>query len=362
MLSYAELVALEHSLRGRLALSVYLDGEVASLATRTVWRRRLEHALDDVRESLSASAEVERAAFDRCAAALAEQLAPITGALGSAGWAAFVSAEGVHFAGPLSVPVTNTVRWGLGVRVVPLLRAVKLHRAAVVCVTDARSTRLFRYRRGRIERLSSLKGIEGPEESEIAGTVDQILDLASRDDWLVFGGSPALATAMTAALPARLARRAVVMAPLPSLAGEFEIGQSAERAVGSLRRAYEAAMVDAVLVRSHAGGCSVASAERTEWALRQGVVDELVLTRRFIDRQPELAEALLRAAFDQGTVVEGLWSGAAERLDAVGGVGALLRPGHRTPAGGVPVVLDDVASERPRVTIPAPPELTRPGL
>jgi hypothetical protein len=332
MMTYAELVALERVLRGRRALTVYLDGEVTSPATRTAWRRRLENSLAEIAGSLAAT--TDRREFDAAKARLIDQLAPFTGALGSAGWAAFVTADAVHFAEPLPVPVSGSMSWSHGIRVVPMLRPLKLVRCAMVAIADNRSTRLFRYRRGKLERLATHRGLERPDaDREVAELVDRVLDLSSRDDWLLFGGPPAHATALAAAVPPRLVRRAMVIPPLSPWAGEFELAQAVERSVASLRRAYEVAIVDALLHRSSAGGCSVASVDRTQWALEESSVEELVLTRRFAERQPDLAECIVRDAFDHAAMVDEISGPAADRLDAVGGVGGLLRAGYRTPSG-----------------------------
>ena len=339
MLHYAELVTLERALRGRATLSVYLDGGVTSPVARTAWRRRLEHALGEIRSSIADCNGETRHAFESANRMLLELLAPFTGALGSASWVAFVTSEAVELAAPLAVPLTGCVAWDSGPRVVPMLRPLKLNRGAVLCVADPRATRIFRYRRGRLERLAVLRGVERADsDREIADAVDRMLDLSLRDDWLLFGGPPAHAIALAAAVPPRLQRRAVVMPPLSPTAGEFEIAQASERAVAGLRRAYETAIVDALLLRAGPGGCSVSSADRTAWALRESSVEELVLTRRFAEQHPVLVESLVRDAFDQGAMVEEVGGSAAERLDAAGGVGALLRSGYRTPVASLPMM------------------------
>lgn len=335
---FAELVGLERTLRGRPTLSVYLDGSVTSLVARAAWRRRLECGLAQLRPTVPAE---EQGAFDAAAAALGDLLAPFTGALGSAGWAAFVTADDVPFARPLPVPVSFGVHWQRGARVVPMLRPLKLHRTVVLCIAEARSTRLSRYRRGRVERLESLPPLERPEApSEAATLVDALLSLTARDDWLLFGGATTHAAALSAAVPARLARRSIVMPPLSPWAGEYELSQAAERAVAALRVSYEVATVDAVLRRSREGGYGVAGLDRVGWALGSSAIEDLVFTRRFRERHAAEAEVLAVRGFDHGAMVEEVVGAAAERLDGAGGVGALLREGYRTPSGAFPVVPD----------------------
>jgi len=344
-MNYAELVALERALRDRLVLSVYLDGEVTTPATRTAWRRRLDYELESIRQS-AACTRTARLQFESAVALLSGRLAPITGAIGSAGWAAFVTADEVAYAEPLPVAAGRTLAWGPGIRAVPMLRPLKLLRGAVLGFADARATRLYRYRRGRLELLATYRGLGRSDfDREVADLVDRMLDLSSRDDWLLFGGPPGYATALAAAVPTRLTRRARVMPPLSASAGEFEITQAVERALASLRREYETAIVDALLLRSCAGGVSVTTQSRTQWALEESAVEELVLTRRFADRHPGVAEALVRDAFDHGAMVEEVSGVAAERLDGAGGVGALLRAGHRTPSGAVAAITAEALGE-----------------
>lgn len=341
---FAELVALERALRGKPTLSVYLDGAVTTPAARTAWRRRLECGLDHLRAGI---ADDERAAFAAATSALADLLAPFTGALGSAGWAAFVTADDVPFARPLPVPVSFSAHWGAGARVVPMLRPLKLHRAAILCIAEARATRVFRYRRGRVERLESLPALERADgRAEAGALVDALLLQTSRDDWLLFGGQPDHAASLAAALPPRLARRSAVLPPLSPCAGEFEIAQAAERGVAGLRVSYEVATVDAVLRRSREGGYGVAGLERVGWALGSSAIEDLVLTRRFCERHPPEAEALAVRGFDHGAMVEEVVGSAAERLDGVGGAGALLREGYRTPSGAFPIVPDPAFDAR----------------
>jgi hypothetical protein len=329
MIDYAELVALERSRRGAPTLSVYLDGEVASPGTRDVWRRRLEHALDEIRAALGDATAERREAFEHAVERLRALLAPCTGALGAAGWGAFVSADAVHFASPLPVPVQQLAVWEDGIRAAPLLRALRVHRPALLCITDGRATRLWRWRHGKLERVETLPPLSQPEPDpgEVAALADRLVSHATIDAWLLVGGDPARATVLAGALPPRVARRVQLLPVLSPVASDFELTQAAERATTALRRSYETAVVDALLATQRgdaADAGSVAGApEAARTATRAGDAELLVLTRRFAERSPALVEAIVRDAFDRGVLVEEVNGAAAERLDARGGVGVL---------------------------------------
>ena len=148
MLTLLELVQLERAYRTGKALTVYLDGRSPDPAQRTAWRRALNHALAEVRDTLHEAPHAEREAFARCVEAMEESLAEHEGALRTRGWVGFFPEEGVVHTEALPVDVPLIVAWGDGIRVAPYIRALKQHQPAVVALVGSRRARIQRFGHG----------------------------------------------------------------------------------------------------------------------------------------------------------------------------------------------------------------------
>jgi hypothetical protein len=73
--------------------------------------------------------------------------------------------------------------------------------------------------------------------------------------------------------------------------------------------------------------------DATRRALAGRAVQELFLSHRFLDEHADEADAMVRAALDQGAAVEEVSGAAAERLDHDGG-GIAARLRFVPPLGG----------------------------
>jgi hypothetical protein len=141
MLTHAQLVTLERSLRDERVLSVYLHGGADDPAARLTWRTDLERSLRDLRRWLVGSSHEEREAFERCVKLLHEMLAPYAAGLSSPGWAAFITDGMVQDAERLPVPMPTMAIWSTGMCVAPYIRALKVTRPLILAVVDARRAR-----------------------------------------------------------------------------------------------------------------------------------------------------------------------------------------------------------------------------
>lgn len=363
MLSYAELLELDRSLRGSKVLSVYIDGHAPDPAERGVWRRRLESSITSLHRTIESAPRAEREAFEKCVRLLWERLATIPGAVRAMGWAAFVTEDGVRYAEALPVPMPMLAVWGAGARVAPYVRALKQQRPVIVAMVDHRRARLYRFRLGALEELETLRahahvgpiermgggplshfhpgtrGATGADEADrvlrsghermLAELADRLVDLAGDDGWIIVGGTPQPAKAAVRALPARVAPRAQVMPSLDIWSTRADIKRAAARGASMLRGARDREHVAELIERAAAGGLGTVGVEPTLEALRAGSVEALFLSQRFLEQQPAEAEAAIRGAFDQGAYVEDVTGTAATRLDAeAGGMGARLRFAH----------------------------------
>ncbi|MBX6332803.1 MAG: hypothetical protein IRY91_13225 [Gemmatimonadaceae bacterium] len=367
MLSYASLQELERELRGQVALTMYVDGSVEDPAAHTPWRVALEDAIAAQRAALAESPEHEqedgagRAVFERCVYRLREELALRRAAPRSAGYVAFIGAEGAVHAGPLPGRVPSLVAWERGIRVAPYLRVIASFQPAIVAVVQTSGAQLYRVEEETCERIDAVRtharlrpvyhvGDDGPHErsgpatrgrtavDEVrrvteAGLVRMVAELAERivcavgsDAWVVIGGAPEAARRTVAALPPALAARTWLAPMLSRHASDAEIVRAARRGVATLRERQDKALVDAVMEQAAADGLGVIRADRTVYELHERTVQELVLTPHFIEKHPGAAETAIRAAFDQRARAVVVSGDAAARLDTVaGGIGARLR-------------------------------------
>lgn len=358
MLTQHELTELERSLRNSLVLSVYLDGRVRDPAERTVWRTQLDHELERAREMVAERGE--RKAFDVAAGQLREELAPFTGTISAPGWMGFVATDGERRSTTIPVPPPFYVRWGNGAAVAPALRALKETRPAIVAIVDSRSARLYRYAEGTVQHLETLRahtpidpvyhmsappspgfhpgthgepGKDAAERELRAGRAHMMKELASRvveeagtEGWILLGGVPVAAHEASANIPDSAASRTMLLPELQLRSSESSIAQYAAQGASTLRRREDLASVHEVIERAGAGGRAAMRLPPVKSALGAGAVQRLLITERYTEGQPEQAEALVRAAFDEGADVEVVSGDGATLLDTqADGVGALLR-------------------------------------
>lgn len=360
MLTRMELLRLERSLRGTRTLSVYLDGPASDPAERTVWRRTLSAAVDDARDALRDAPHDEREAFERAVGWLDARLEATPTERRAPGWVAFATEDGVCHAEALPASVPTVVAWGDGVRMAPYLRVARWHRPAVVAIVDARSARVFTYRdralaarrsmhahahAGPVTHMGSApapgfhpgtRGETGTDEAERARRIgrermlgelaERLVSLAGADGWILVGGIPEVAAAALAQLSDEVRARARRLDGLDVHATFAEIAARAADAMTEMQRAADSAAVDDVLARYGAGGTAAVGREAIAEALREGALDRLYLTARFLDEAPRAVEEIVRAAYEQDAQVSCVGGAAAERLDAdAGGIAARLR-------------------------------------
>jgi hypothetical protein len=360
MLTRTELYELERSLRGTKVLSVYLTDTAADPAERTVWRWTLSRALAETRATLGGASHAEREAFERAVALVEERLAALPEGLRFAGWVAFATPDGVRHAEVLRVPMPVLVAWGDGIRVAPYVRALARQGAAAVGIVDSRTARVYAYRDGVLEGHGTLhaethlgpvlhmgdhprpgfhpgtRGVTGTDAAERArrtgrlrllrALAERLVPLAAPDGWVLVGGIPTVASAALARLPDDVRVRARAIAGLDVHATAAQIAAHVESAVAALQREADAAAVAEILDRYAAGGTGSVGRQGTQESLREGAVDRLYFSERFLHDEPLAAEAAVQAAFDEDAAVACVGGAAAERLDAeAGGIAARLR-------------------------------------
>ena len=361
MLTPTRLNELVRELGTTKVLTVYHGARVTDPAMRHSWRAALGSALQPVRNGITD--EAERAEFDRAAAYLDDPWPPIEGVWGMKGWAAFLTADGAHWAGSLPVQPPTLAAWRYAPVITPYLRAFKQHRPVIVALVDSRSAQLYRYALGELEALPELalsvseapepggqerppaKG--GPSHPGPRGTLDtealqrrkaanfhrlattlgaRLVELAGDDGWILIGGTPEWARQAGELIPTSHSERVMVSSTLDHNAHEKAIAEAAKHAASELRSAQGHALAQRILERSCAGGRGASGVPNVQRALHAGAVDLLVVSPQFLNRSDIDVEELVRAAIARGADVEVLSGSAATELDERSdGVAARLR-------------------------------------
>ena len=359
MLTYAQLTALDRSLRDERVLSVYLHGAADDPAARLVWRRELDKSLRDLRRWLTGAPHDEREQFEQCVTHLERRLAPYAKGLASPGWVGFITSEMVHDSEELPVPMTTMAIWSTGLCAAPYIRALKVTRPVIVAVADATAVRLYRYCAGILESLGAFHahatidapahmgdapragfhvGVHGETAHDAAQRAhaaatermlkqaeNAIIKRAGRTGWVVVGGTANVSARVTQALTAALPDRVLHVHALDVHSSHGAIATAAQSGASALRNAHDLRRVMEIIDADGERGLSTVGPDATGGALERSCVRELYLTQRFVVDHTAEAEEAVRRAFDQRAVIEHVSGEAAVKLDEHGGVGARLR-------------------------------------
>lgn len=358
MLSYADLITLEPSLRRSHVLSVYLDGQAGDPAQRDRRRLQLDQALDAERSRLADAPREERERFAACVGMLERELESAGVPAARGGWVAFITPEGPWYSRSVPLRFATTAVWERGAWVAPYVQALCEVHTVFVAVMDARAVWLYRYQHGELDRMGELhahhhvdtplhmgdtsrvgfhsgtRGVTGHDAAQrahlegtrrmLAEAAQRIQKLAAEEGWIVLGGIANVVTKMTALL-ASLADRVSVADSLDVHSSPAEIAEAARRGVATMRERHDLEAVHEIARSAEAGARSALGEETTRKALAKSCVRELYLSPTFIDQRPEETSRALRRAFDQSAHVEVVTGKAAQQLDQLGGIAAQLR-------------------------------------
>ena len=367
MLTQTELLTLHRSLRGERVLSVYIDGSAADPAEQRSWRTQLDHHLDKLRDSLDKTLTGEEDRLEQCLGRLSSALASLDPSIGAPGWAAFVTSDRVHESAPLSSGTPTLAKWRTGVYLAPYFRALKEDRQTVVIVVDATEATIYVQRAGMLERKDKIhahhpvdppqhmgtpprtgfhtgtRGTTGHDNAQrallkgrdrmLADTAARVAELADGDSWVVLGGIKRETSQLEGELASVAPHRVITVASLDVHASEAEIAAHARAGAAELRDTADAKRIGEIVGAAAAEGLGAVGAAATKYALEQACVRDLYVTDRYVGRYERDAEDAVRAALDQGAVVEEVSGKAAELLDAEGGIAAGLRF-RPAPIGG----------------------------
>jgi hypothetical protein len=362
MLSREQLEGLYKKLRDTDVLSVYVDGEASNPADRRAWRTVLDRNLADERRRLERDVPDAVDGFEAARELIEAELAQHKEFMPGPAWVAFATADELHHAAGVPVPMPDLVRWEAGIRAAPYVRALKQDRVVVVALADQRKARLFTYKSGRISEREDLiadldfgdltdatsstrsdtqagysgyRGETGTDAAQRlidqsaarmqAQLLDTIRELAGQDGFVVFGGVPQVVAALARRanqLEGRYAERRSMHLGMT----EAEVKIALEEAASDLTRSTQDALLGQVIDAARSGGKGCLGIQATKEALREGRVDALLVSRGLREREADLVDHFVGTAFDQGALVEELSASGALRLDEEGeGIGARLR-------------------------------------
>ncbi len=348
MLTYAEIKALEKGLRSTKVLSVFLEHAPRDPAARHGWRVSLDDAIRDVRRANTDASDEERLALERALFRFQRLLDGMDEPVRERAWVGYIGVTRIFLAQALPVATPMSVSWGTGIRVAPLIRAMKEARPAIVAVVDSRRADIYLYQGGILERLDSLhahahieavahmggapqrgfhagtRGRTGTDQAQrerlagrrhlLSALADRMLELAGEDGWLVFGGAPMRALEAQAALPARSAARSCVASGLHLNATPPEIAAAAGASAQLLRNREDLEAVTRVVDDATAGGHGVLGLATCLAALEERRVSHLYVDAEFAERSRAEAERAIEAAFDGNATIEIVSDAGAQLL------------------------------------------------
>ncbi len=287
--------------RDELTLSVYIEAAPADPAARRNWRVRFRQGLSDVRSSLDSALRDERDAFERCAAAVLEQL-PDGAEVGGHGWACFATAGGDLLTIAMPEVAETSVTWGVGARVVPYLRSGADSDALVVWI-DREHARIAHWHDGALEPKASFTAGHPAEPGTLAHAAQRVAALAAPAEPLLIGGVKEAAEQFIASLPAHLATRATTV---PTLGMHSSDGAAAAAITEALRehdRSSHERRAQALREQAHVNGHAAVGIAPARSAADLGAIAELIFSERAWRQHPLEIEELVQRALAGGADV-----------------------------------------------------------
>lgn len=360
MLTPNALYTLDETWRTHRVLSVFVSNDTADPAHRGDWRRALSHALTSTRSAWEHASHAEREALDAAIHHVTHAMHQVPVSQRFPGWAVFATEDGVRHAAylPLTVPMCAT--WQNGLHLAPYLAAIPRRPNAALAIADASHVALYMLRGDMLTALDTLhadphvgaishlgrpprtgfhpgtRGNTGTDQAEHARQTARhelferaaavLYALSSPADWILLGGIAEDASAIIASLPDSAHPRARVVTGLDVHATPAQITERARHIVHALQKEMETHELHEVLETIEAGGRACAGPPATQDALRQGAVDRLFLSSRYIAEHADEADDAVRAAFAGDAEIVCVEGHNGEALDArASGIAAHLR-------------------------------------
>ncbi len=285
--------------------------------------------------------------------------------------------NGVEEIHQIRVSMSPSVHWRRGAYLRPVLEALDEYERYAVVLTDKKRARIFTSYLGELvehtdlisdtgtrtqttgtDRWWSQKRFQRHHDQEVAlhakRVVDALHDLSLRVpfDRLIVGGPQEAATQVAKLLPRRLHGKLVKTVAMPVTASPSEVQARVAEVQEEMERQQELEMVEGLLSELHASGKAVSGVEAVVDAVNEGrvwklfYVNGLALSGRecpacgsltvgdedscrycggTLEAVSHFVDRLNRAVLESAGRVEVVSGPAAEKLESVGSIAALLR-------------------------------------
>jgi len=360
MLTRDQLADLYRGLQQEKVLTIFIDGAGRDPASRRVWRRRVEQELEREEHRLQSADSQEKEAFSSARDLVLRELDAFESFLPRKGYVAFATPDRIHHAENLPMQVPTLARWELGPRVAPYIRGLKQLRPMVTALVDGRRGRVFLYKEGEVTEVADLRadtflgdisesatsrraskhsGSRGETGTDAAqklldvGTErmlkevrELVTDQAGVDGFVLLGGTQEALAAfrplMTGVKDSRIFENHSLWLEMTAA----EVKSATAEAASALSRRRQDALLGQIMERAYARGNGCLGGKDTVQALSSRCVDILVLSKGFVEANPDFADRCVAQGFEQGADIRVFGSQPSEKLDEVGGgIGARLR-------------------------------------
>ncbi len=376
MISKTDLAAVnEYRMAVGRVLSVYLDVDQAHAENLN---RNFAAAFESkIKEAgRTFEEEYEQRDFEACASEVRKVLKAYQPR--GRGLVIFARSTGSVWMRELNVPVVTEVFWGATAHVQQFLEALDEFETYGVVLTDRSYSRIFTVKLGTIEKHAEIHAMRGVRHLKTAGTdhlysqshlqrkadehalshlkrVVELLDHFAKSkpfDRLVLAGASEATSELFRLLPKTLRHKVIASATLSANAPESRIVEEVLFLGRKAERAHELQTVEVLATASAKGEHGVTTLPETLAALNDKRVRELVYAEGVLFQgcvcrecdalfatdtmncdfcgmpakpDDDLMEAIIAKALAEGATIEQVRGEAAEKLRAVGGIGAFLR-------------------------------------
>jgi len=360
MLTRDQLADLYRGLQQEKVLTVYVDGVGKDPAGRRVWWRRLAQELEREEHRRNFVDSEDKEAFEAARERVLKDLEGFDSFLPGKGYVAFATPTELRHAESLPVQVPNLVRWESGARVAPYIRGLKQLRPMVTALVDGRRGRVFLYKEAELTEVADLRsdtfmgdlgdpassrraskhsGTRGETATDAAqkylevGTErmlkevkELVSELAASDGFVLLGGDQEALSTLKRLMSNSMDARILENSSLWLEMSQAEVKSATAEAASALSKRRQEALLAQVMEQAYSRGNGCLGGINTVQALDNGSVDILILSRSFVDANPDYADQCVHLAFEQGAEVRVFGSATSPRLDEVGGgIGARLR-------------------------------------
>jgi peptide chain release factor subunit 1 len=356
-------------------LSVYLDVDQSKAANLN---RGFEAALERELQAISRTFDDESALrdFESCADRAREFVAKYVP--GGRGLVVYAKSNRSMWARELTVPTETCVRWGEAAYLHPLVEALDEYERYGLVLVDRLHAYIYTVFLGQIEKRAEIHGLGRVRHVKSAGRdhlysqarfqrradehihshlkrVVEILETFHKTapfERLVLSGTNEATSEMYRVLPKWMRTRVVGSLALPTGATDGEILAAVKTLENNVERGFEIAYVEKLMDAAGGSQKATASASETFRALNENRVLEFVYAEDCpmeggrcsecgavyaspdlscdycnipVDAVEDVIECAASQALATGASIEQLRGEAAERLNALGGVGAFLR-------------------------------------